>query len=147
MTDVAADRAAIRALVEDYTIAGDAGDAARFAALFTDDAFIVTPFNRMEGIESIRTIPGMLGQMFARTLHQVIAQDVTVDGDQARGETKSYANHISVAEDGTATNDMWSIRYQDEFRREAGVWKIASRTLLIDWTELKTVKPGNGITG
>ncbi|WP_380872175.1 hypothetical protein ACFB49_31250 [Sphingomonas sp. DBB INV C78] len=147
MSDAAQDRAAIRALVEDYTIAGDAGDGERFAALFTDDAVIVTPYNRMEGIDSIRNIPAMLEQMFQRTLHQVLSQDVTVSGDGAKGETKSYANHITVNDDGTASNDMWSIRYQDEFRREAGAWKIASRTLLIDWTELKAVKPGNGITG
>lgn len=148
MTDTTAiDRAAIRALVENYTIAGDAGDGDRFAALFTDDAVISTPHNRMEGIESIRGIPAMLGQMFARTLHQVVSQDVIVTGDSATGETKSYANHITVNADGTATNDMWSIRYQDVFRREGGLWKIAQRTLLIDWTELKNVKPGNGIIG
>ncbi|OHT21865.1 nuclear transport factor 2 family protein [Edaphosphingomonas haloaromaticamans] len=141
------DRAAIRALVENYTIFGDAGDEAGFAGLFTEDAVIVTPFNRMEGLANIRTIPAMLGQMFARTLHQVTSQAVTIVGDSASGETKSYANHITVNADGTATNDMWAIRYQDAFRREDGRWKIAARTLLIDWTELKAVKPGNGITG
>lgn len=141
------DRAAIRALVENYTIFGDAGEEEGFAGLFTDDAVIVTPFNRMEGLANIRAIPAMLGQMFARTLHQVTSQHVSIVGDHASGETKSYANHITVNEDGTATNDMWAIRYQDVFRREGGGWKIASRTLLIDWTELRPVKPGNGITG
>lgn len=147
MTDIVdRDRAALRALVENYTIFGDAGDESGFADLFTDDAVIVTPFNRMEGLASIRTIPSMLGQMFARTLHQVTSQHVSIVGDNASGETKSYANHITLNDDGTATNDMWAIRYQDVFRREDGRWKIASRTLLIDWTELRPVKPGNGIT-
>lgn len=148
MTDATEkDRAAIRALVENYTIFGDAGDEEGFAGLFTADAVIVTPFNRMEGQESLRAIPSMLGQMFARTLHQVTSQHVSIVGDNASGETKSYANHITVNDDGTATNDRWAIRYQDVFRREDGGWKIASRTLLIDWTELRAVKPGNGITG
>lgn len=148
MTDpIEKDRAAIRALVENYTIFGDAGDEAGFAGLFTEDAVIATPFNRMEGLAAIRAIPGMLGQMFARTLHQVTSQQVAIVGDTASGETRSYANHISVQDDGSATNDMWAIRYQDVFRREDGRWKIASRTLLIDWTELRPVKPGNGITG
>ena len=66
---------------------------------------IATPFNRMEGLASIRAIPSMLGQMFARTLHQVTSQQVAIVGDNASGETKSYANHITVHDDGTATNE------------------------------------------
>jgi hypothetical protein len=34
----------------------------------------------------------------------------------------------------------WAIRYQDQWRREAGQWKISRRELIVDWEELRPLK-------
>jgi hypothetical protein len=71
------------------------------------------------------------------TTHFVGQQSVwfdAADADRATGETYCLAHHLHVVDD-VRVNDVMSIRYQDEYVREAGRWRFATRTLVVDWTE------------
>jgi len=34
---------------------------------------------------------------------------------------------------------VWSIRYQDAWRRDDGVWRFTHRRLIVDWEETRAV--------
>jgi SnoaL-like domain len=59
---------------------------------------------------------------------------VTLDGDRATGETYCLAHHVT-SEAGQATLLIISIRYLDTFVRQRGTWKLAERTLVMDWSD------------
>ena len=71
------------------------------------------------------------------TTHFLGQQSVSFDPDdpdRATGETYCLAHHLHVVGE-ARVNDVMSIRYQDEYVREAGRWRFATRTLFVDWTE------------
>ena len=64
---------------------------------------------------------------------------MTFDGNTAQGETYSTASHIHHSEASEAQVLVWEVRYQDQFKLEAGRWRISRRDLLIDWTETRPI--------
>ena len=80
----------------------------------------------------------VMARLYVATQHRVHNQLVTIDGDAAHGETYSTADHVSET-DGTRTILTWAIRYQDRWRRVDGAWRFTHRSLLIDWSETRTL--------
>ena len=74
-------------------------------------------------------------------MHFVHNVSVAVDGETATGETYGIASHIIAGDDGTWSKLDWAIRYQDRYRREAGVWRYRSRTLIVEWTTTGPAEP------
>ncbi len=72
---------------------------------------------------------------YSATQHHVHHQLVEVDGEAASGETYCVANHLYQDVDGVPRKLDWGIRYQDRYVRREGEWRIAARTLLVDWTQ------------
>jgi hypothetical protein len=35
----------------------------------------------------------------------------------------------------------WAIRYQDEWQRDGDDWRFTRRELIVDWEELRPLKP------
>lgn len=68
------------------------------------------------------------------TQHQIGNAWFDVQGDVAFGETYFTAYHLVVDDVGTETDFFVGGRYIDRFERRAGVWKIAHRKELNDWT-------------
>ena len=134
---LAGDEAAIRRLAALYARAMDRNEPQLLADIFTADAVIEGPGFVMQGHEQIRAIPGMLGQMYSRTLHQIHNQTVTISGDSAEAETYCSANHLTALANGAASVLVWAMRYQDRLRRENGHWRFERRAVLIDWTETR----------
>jgi SnoaL-like domain len=62
---------------------------------------------------------------------------VTLDGDRGTGESYCLAHHLSVGQDGQRTMMIASIRYLDEFVKQAGEWLFAERRLMVNWTETR----------
>ena len=140
----AADRLAIRELVDAYAHCADRRDAKGQMALFTDDTrFLVfmdataaQPTQELHGRESLAPVFDDLNQ-YAATMHFNGQSTVSLDGDQATGESYCLAHHLSVGEDGQRTMMIASIRYLDEFVKRDGQWLFAERLLMVNWTETR----------
>jgi ketosteroid isomerase-like protein len=140
----AADRLAIRELVDAYAHCADRRDAKGQMALFTDDTRFVVfmdataaePTQELHGRESLAPVFDALNQ-YAATMHFNGQSTVSLDGDQATGESYCLAHHLSVGEDGQRTMMIASIRYLDEFVKRDGQWLFAERLLMVNWTETR----------
>jgi hypothetical protein len=130
------DEGALRRSAELYAQGADRRDKALWASIVTADCVIEAPGIRLVGREQIVAALDIMARLYAATQHRVHNQVVSIEGDNASGETYSVAEHLSVAE-GRRTLLTWAIRYQDRWRREQGQWRFASRKLLLDWTETR----------
>ena len=144
----AADRLAIRQLVDAYAHCADRRDAAGQMALFTEDTHFVVfmdhfsdvPTMDLRGRESLAPVFDNLNT-YAVTMHFNGQSTVVLDGDRATGESYCLAHHLSIAEDGKRTMMIASIRYLDEFVKQHGRWLFAERRLMVNWTETRPSTP------
>ncbi len=132
------DEAALRRTAELYAQGADRRDKALWASIMTEDCVIEAPGIELKGRTQIVGALDIMAQLYAVTQHRVHNQVVAIDGDSARGETYSVADHLTVA-DGRTTILTWAIRYQDRWRREAGLWRFAHRALVLDWTDTRVL--------
>jgi ketosteroid isomerase-like protein len=140
----AADRLAIRELIDAYAHCADRRDAKGQMALFTDDTrFIVfmdataaEPTQQLHGRESLAPVFDNLNS-YAATMHFNGQSTVSLDGNRATGESYCLAHHLSVGADGQHTMMIASIRYLDEFVKQDGQWLFAERRLMVNWTETR----------
>jgi hypothetical protein len=138
----AADRLAIRELVDAYAHCADRRDAKGQMALFTEetrflvfmDATAAEPTQELHGRESLAPVFDNLNT-YAATMHFNGQSTVVLDRDRATGESYCLAHHLSVDEDGQRTMMIASIRYLDEFVKQDGEWLFAERRLMVNWTE------------
>ncbi|MER7185663.1 nuclear transport factor 2 family protein [Streptomyces sp. NPDC058464] len=144
----AADRLAIRELVDAYAHCADRRDAKGQMSLFTEDTrFLVfmdataaQPTQELHGRDSLAPVFDNLNT-YRTTTHFNGQSTVSLDGDRATGESYCLAHHLSVADDGRRTLMIASIRYLDEFVKQDGEWLFAERRLLVDWTETRPSTP------
>ena len=84
-------------------------------------------------------IPELI-RVYAKTFHFVGNSAYDIADGRATGEVYCLAHHLTPDRHG-GTNYVMYIRYQDRYHPGPdGVWKIADRRVLIDWTE---VRPAN----
>ncbi len=84
---------------------------------------------------------------FAGTMHFVGNCLVEVDGDRARAETYGNAHHWGDPVDDPTRNFVSGFRYVDRFERRDGVWRVAERWAVREWTRsipAETVRPKEG---
>jgi len=139
----AADRLAIRELVDAYAFCADTRDAEGQKALFTDETrFLV--YMASEGSEATDDLRGResLTPVFENlntyevTMHFNGQSTVALDDDRAAGETYCLAHHVS-SDDGERKLMIAAIRYQDTFVKTDGTWRFAERRLYVRWTETR----------
>jgi hypothetical protein len=130
------DEAALRRTAELYAQGADRRDKATWAAITTEDCLIEAPGIMLRGQREIVAALDFMAQLYVATQHRVHNQTVLIEADEARGETYSVADHLSVNEGGR-TLLTWAIRYQDRWRREEGVWRFSHRLLILDWTDTR----------
>ncbi|GAA2996153.1 nuclear transport factor 2 family protein [Streptomyces lactacystinicus] len=144
----AADRLAIRRLVDAYAHCADRRDAEGQMALFTEDSrFLVhmdataaEPTQELRGRAALAPVFADLNR-YRTTTHFNGQSTVTLDGDRAEGETYCLAHHVSSGPADERTIMIASIRYLDRFVKRDGGWFFAERRLLVDWTETRPCKP------
>ena len=145
----AADRLAIRELIDAYAHCADRRDAKGHMSLFTEDTrFLVfmdataaEPTQTLHGRESLAPVFDNLNT-YRATTHFNGQSTVTLDGDdRATGESYCIAHHIGVDDSGQRTLMIASIRYLDEFTKLDGDWYFAERRLMVDWTETRPSTP------
>ena len=138
----AADRLAIRELVEAYAHCADRRDAKGQMALFTEDTHFVVFMNAKDPKRSMDLhARDALAPVFAdlnkydATTHFVGQNTIfTLTADQATGEAYCLAHHVTV--NGEKRRLMVaSLRYSDSFVKRDGSWLFAERQLYVDWVD------------
>jgi SnoaL-like domain len=146
--DEASDHLAIRQLINAYAHFADRRQPEQQAALYAEEArtLVYTPdastpqpaqvlTGRAQHIEGFGTL-----SQYAATTHFNGQSTVTLDGDQATGETYCLAHHLLETDEGR-TLIVMSIRYEDTFVKHDGTWLFAERKLIIDWTDTRPSQP------
>src|SRR3989441_13167314 len=138
----AADRLAIRELVEAYAHCADRRDAKGQMALFTEDTHFVvfmnakdpTPSQELHSREALAPVFADLNKYDATTHFLGQSTILTLTGDRATGEAYCLAHHVTV--DGAKRRLMVaSLRYLDTFVKIDGAWLFAERLLYVNWVD------------
>jgi len=138
----AADRLAIRELVEAYAHCADRRDAKGQMSLFTTDTHFVVymnakdprPSQELHSREALAPVFAELNK-YAATTHFLGQSTIfTLTGDRAKGEAYCLAHHISV-DVGKRSLMLASLRYLDTFVKVDGAWLFSERLLYVDWTQ------------
>ena len=138
----AADRLAIRELVEAYAHCADRRDANGQMSLFTADTrFVVymnpkdaTPSQELHSREALAPVFAELNKYEATTHFLGQSTIFTLTEDSATGEAYCLAHHVTL-EGGKRRLMLASLRYLDTFAKNDGSWLFAERRLYVDWME------------
>ena len=138
----AADRVAIRELVEAYAHCADRRDAKGQMALFTAETHFAVymdakdpkPTQELYLREELAPVFADLNK-YAATQHFVGQSTIfTLTSDRAVGEAYTLAHHLTV--EGAKRHLMIAaLRYDDTFVKKDGTWLFAERKLYADWIE------------
>jgi SnoaL-like protein len=138
----AADRLAIRELVEAYAHCADLRDAEGQMALFTENTHFVVymnakdpkPSQELHSREALAPVFADLNQ-YAATMHFLGQTTIlTLTSDRGTGETYCMPHHLTI--DGRSQRLMIAaLRYADTFAKMDETWLFAERKLYVDWVE------------
>jgi hypothetical protein len=138
----AADRLAIRELVEAYAHCADRRDAKGQLALFTADTHFVvymnakdpTPSQELHSREALAPVFADLNK-YTATMHFIGQSTIrTLTADKGTGETYCLAHHLTIADEKQRLM-IAALRYYDAFVKVDGEWLFAERLLYVDWIE------------
>jgi hypothetical protein len=138
----AADRLAIRELVEAYAHCADRRDAKGQMALFTEDTHFVVYMNAKDPnpsseLHSRAALAPVFDDLnkYAATMHFVGQSTIlTLTSDRATGEAYTLAHHLTI--DGERRRLMIAaLRYSDKLVKLDGAWLFEERLLYVDWIE------------
>ena len=138
----AADRLAIRELIEAYAHCADRRDGNGQMSLFTADTHLVVymnakdpkPSQELNSREALAPVFADLNK-YAATMHFVGQSTIlSLTPDKGTGEAYCLAHHLTV--DGGKRSLMIAVlRYYDTFVKVDGAWLFAERLLYVDWIE------------
>ena len=142
----AADRLAIRELVEAYAHCADRRDAKGQMALFTPDTHFVVymdakdskPSQELNSREALAPVFAALNQYDATTHFVGQSTVFKLTADRATGEAYCLAHHVTV-EGAKRRLMLASLRYYDSFVKRDGSWLFAERLLYVDWQEERSL--------
>jgi ketosteroid isomerase-like protein len=138
----AADRLAIRELVEAYAHCADRRDAKGQMSLFTPDTHFVVHMNakdpkppqELHSREALAPVFADLNKYDA-TMHFIGQSTIlSLAVDQGTGEAYCLAYHLTV-DDGKRRLMIAALRYHDTFAKVDAAWLFAERQLYVDWIE------------
>src|SRR6476661_8097265 len=138
----AADRLAIRELIEAYAHCADRRDAKGQMSLFTADTHFVVymnardpkPSQELNSREALAPVFADLNK-YAATMHFVGQSTIlSLTADRATGEAYCMAHHLAV-DDGKRTLMIAALRYYDTFVKTDGAWLFSERLLYVDCIE------------
>src|SRR6202023_2981143 len=142
----AADRLAIRELVDGYAHCADRRDAEGQMALFTVNTHFVVYMNakdpkpsmELHSREALAPVFADLNKYEATTHFVGQSTIFTLTGDRATGETYCLAHHVTV-DGGQRRLMVASLRYLDTFVETDAAWLFCQRLLYVDWLEERTL--------
>jgi hypothetical protein len=138
----AADRLAIRELVEAYAHCADRRDAKGQMSLFTADTHFVVfmnardlkPSQELHSREALAPVFADLNKYDA-TMHFVGQSTIlSLTADRGTGEAYCLAHHLTIAGEKRQLM-IAALRYLDTFVKIDGAWSFSERLLYVDWLE------------
>ena len=138
----AADRLAIRELIEAYAHCADRRDAKGQMALFTPDAHFVVymdakdpaPSQELHSREALAPVFADLNQ-YAATMHFLGQTTIlTLSSNRGKAETYCMPHHLTINGENRRLM-IAALRYYDTFAKMDGTWLFAERKLYVDWLE------------
>ena len=138
----AADRLAIRELIEAYAHCADRRDGNGQMSLFTADTHFVMymnpkdpkPSQDLNSREELAPVFADLNK-YAATMHFVGQSTIlTLTPDKGTGEAYCLAHHLTV-DGGKRSLMIAALRYYDTFAKVDGAWLFAERLLYVAWIE------------
>lgn len=144
-----ADESEIRRLLAKYSHHADRKEPQGQAAVFTlngrvrlyqGDPFSTEPIDTIDGRDNLAATFASLTAQYEVTTYLLGQSLISLDGDQASGETYCLAMHVLKDGDDSVLVTM-SIRYIDTFTRTDHGWLIADRQHIFDWTDRRPTKP------
>jgi SnoaL-like domain len=138
----AADRLAIRELIEAYAYCADRRDAKGQMSLFTADTHFVVymnakdpkPSQELNSREALAPVFADLNK-YAATMHFLGQSTIlSLTPDKGTGEAYCLAHHLTV-DGGKRSLMIAALRYYDTFVKVDGAWLFAERLLYVDWIE------------
>jgi hypothetical protein len=144
----AADRLAIRELIDAYAHDADRRETEKQVALFTPDAILENIHNEPGKAKDTTLLRGQKDlaagfatlKNFEMTMHFNGQSTIEIHGDTATGETYCLAHHIFM-QNGQRTLMIIGIRYFDTMVRINGNWLFAKRQLNYDWVDRRPLNP------
>jgi hypothetical protein len=142
----AADRLAIRELVEAYAHCADRRDAKGQMSLFTPDTHFVVymnakdpkPSQELHSREALAPVFADLNQ-YAATMHFLGQTTIlTLTNDRGTGETYCMPHHLTI-QGGKRSLMIAALRYSDQFVKTEGTWLFSERLLYVDWIEQRAL--------
>jgi hypothetical protein len=138
----AANRLAIRELIEAYAHCADRRDPKGQMALFTADTHFVVymnakdpkPSQELHSREALAPVFANLNQYDATTHFVGQSTIFTLTHDRGTGEAYCLAHHVTVKGEGRSLM-LASLRYNDTFVKMDGAWLFAERLLYVDWVD------------
>ena len=144
----AADRLAIRELVEAYAYCADQRDAEGQMSLFTPNTHFVVymdakdpaPTQELHSREALAPVFADLNRYHV-TMHFIGQSTISeLSTDHATGRAYCLAHHLSV--DGSRRKLMIAaLRYLDTFAKVGERWLFSERLLYVDWLEERSLYP------
>jgi hypothetical protein len=137
----AADRLAIRELLEDYARCADRRDAKGQMALFTPETHFVvymnakdpTPSQELQSRDELAPVFADLNR-YSATMHFLGQTTIlTLTRDRATAETYCMPHHYIGGK--IRSLMIAALRYADTFVKVDGAWLFAERKLYVDWLE------------
>ena len=138
----AADRVAIRELVEAYAHCADRRDAKGQMAIFTADTHFVvymnakdpTPSQQLHSRDALAPVFADLNQ-YAATMH-FLGQTTILTLTRERGTAETYCmpHHLTIDREKRRLM-IAALRYSDQFVKIDGAWLFSERRLYVDWIE------------
>jgi len=138
----AADRVAIRELVESYAHRADRRDATGQMSLFTPDTHFVVymdakdpkPSMELHSRDELASVFADLNQ-YAATMHFLGQTTIlSLTRDRGAGETYCMPHHLTL-KDGNRRLMVAALSYYDVFVKVDGAWLFAEPKLYVDWLE------------
>jgi hypothetical protein len=142
----AADRLAIRELIEAYAHCADRRDAKGQMSLFTADTHFVVymnakdpkPSQDLHSREALAPVFAELNKYDATTHFIGQSTILSLSRDRATGEAYCLAHHVTV-DGGKRSLMVASLRYLDTFVKRDGAWLFAERQLYVDWLDQRAL--------
>ena len=148
MKGEAADRLALRRVVDAWAHYADRGLAKEQSDLFTPDGTILNyegdpktnaPHSTIKGRTAIRTALAVLNT-FSVTLHMNGQSDAIIQANRAIGQTYCLVHQFTTENDHRKCQTL-GIRYYDQFFRDQDRWYFVERKLIIDWSDSRVSVP------
>jgi uncharacterized protein (TIGR02246 family) len=131
------DRQAIEQLLTgDYPHALDTRNFDAYAALFTEDGQLSLQGQTAKGRAAIRDFVAALPAE-PRVIHPISNLNYTIDGDTAAGGAYWQDTGLVDGKPGV----LVAGRYEDTLRKVDGVWRIATRNIVIEFAPATTAAP------